>query len=85
VTAESPAAAAILRVAGAAGPGKSSSPEDIARDMAAGDPNWQRMLPHVREAGLALARAGAIEILRKGKPVADLDAVKGVVRYRLKV
>ncbi len=30
-----------------------------------------------------LARAGQIELLRKGKPVDDPARVKGVVRYRL--
>lgn len=82
--AENPAAATILRLAGEAGAGKSISPEDAARALAGDEPNWQRMLPRVRQAAGDLARAGSIEILRKGKPVDDLDSVKGVVRYRLK-
>ncbi|MCM0021582.1 MAG: DUF3253 domain-containing protein [Tagaea sp.] len=82
--AENPIAATILRLAEAAGAGKSISPEDAARALAGDEPNWQRLLPRVRQAAGDLARADAIEILRKGKPVADLDAVKGVVRYRLK-
>ncbi len=80
-----PVAATILRLAEAAGAGKSISPEDAARALAGDEPNWQRLLPRVRQAAGDLARAGTIEILRKGKPVDDLDAVKGVVRYRLKI
>lgn len=82
--AENPVAIVILRLAEAAGAGKSISPEEAARALAGDEPNWQRLLPRVRQAAGDLARAGTIEILRKGKPVADLDAVKGVVRYRLK-
>lgn len=83
--AENPAAATILRLAEEAGAGKSISPEDVARALSGDEPNWQRLLPRVRQTAGDLARGGAIEILRKGKPVDDLDAVKGVVRYRLKV
>lgn len=83
--AENPVAVVILRLAEAAGAGKSISPEDAARALAGDEPNWQRLLSRVRQAAGDLARAGTIEILRKGKPVVDLDAVKGVVRYRLKV
>jgi hypothetical protein len=35
----------------------------------------------VRDAALALQREGAIEILRKGKPV-PAEAVRGVIRLR---
>jgi Protein of unknown function (DUF3253) len=84
VIAENPVAATILRLAAEAGAGKSISPEEAARALAGDEPNWQRLLPRVRQAAGDLARAGSIEILRKGKPVDDLDAVKGVVRYRLK-
>ncbi|MFM7344038.1 MAG: DUF3253 domain-containing protein [Tagaea sp.] len=81
---ESPVAAAILRLAQAAGAASSIAPEAVARDLAGADPNWQRMLPRVRQSAIDLARLGAIEILRKGKPVDDPKTAKGVLRYRVK-
>ncbi|MFM7344477.1 MAG: DUF3253 domain-containing protein, partial [Tagaea sp.] len=47
-------------------------------------PNRQRMLPRARQSAIDLARLGAIEILRKGKPVDDPETAKGVLRYRVK-
>jgi hypothetical protein len=82
---EDPAAASILRLARAAGAASSIAPEAVARDLAGADPGWQRMLPRVRQSAIDLARVGAIEILRKGKPVDDPTTAKGVLRYRLKV
>ncbi len=74
------AEAAILRLTGERGPGKSICPTDAARVL--GGEAWRSELGRVRAAALALARAGRIEILRKGKPVA-LDAVRGVIRLRM--
>ena len=68
---------AILGLLAKAAPGKSVSPEDVARAM---DPEaWRRLLPRVRAAAVGLARAGRIVILRHGKP-ADPDRFKGVYR-----
>lgn len=65
-------------------PLRSVPPEHIARLLATGDDRgWQRQLPAIRNAAMRLARAGEIEILRKGK-VIDPDMVKGVVRFRIK-
>ena len=50
-----------------------SSPPDL----------WRRYLNAVRQQSIHLARAGRIEILRKGKP-ADPNNFKGVYRLRLK-
>ncbi len=69
----------ILRQAEAAGPGRSVSPEDVARALAV---DWHGQLSAVRRAAIRLAGAGRIEILRKGKPIAPHD-VKGVIRLRL--
>ena len=44
---------------------------------------WRRYLNAVRQQAIHLARAGRIEILRKGKPV-DPNDFKGVYRLRLK-
>ena len=65
-------------VAGLA-PGKSVSPEEVAR---AADPeNWRRRLGQVRAAAVGLARQGRIEITRHGK-TADPERFKGVYRLR---
>ena len=63
-----------------AAPGKSVSPEDVAR---AADPeSWRRVLGHVRAVARGLAREGRLVILRHNKP-ADPDDFKGVYRLRL--
>ena len=73
------AEAAILDLLAKAAPGKSVSPEAVARAM---DPEgWRRLLGHVRSTAVGLARAGRIVILRHGKP-ADPDDFKGVYRLR---
>tara|TARA_Y100000588_G_scaffold281466_1_gene298515 strand:- start:62 stop:358 length:297 start_codon:yes stop_codon:yes gene_type:complete len=71
------------------GPGKSASPMDVARAYAASrakptDPPdaWRRYLNAVKQQMVHLARAGRIEITRKGQPV-DPNDFKGVVRLRL--
>lgn len=64
----------------AAGPGKSVSPEQVAR--AADSEAWHRQLGHVRNTAIGLARQGRLVITRKGKPV-DPDALKGVYRLKL--
>jgi hypothetical protein len=61
-------------------PGKSISPEDVARAV---DPEgWRRQLSKVRGVAVGLARAGRLVITRHGKP-ADPDDFKGVWRMRL--
>jgi hypothetical protein len=61
-------------------PGKSVSPEEVAR---AADPEgWRRMLPRVRAEAVGLARQGRIIVTRHGKP-ADPETFKGVYRLRL--
>ena len=37
----------------------------------------------VRAEAVALAKEGALSILRHGKPVDDLDALRGVIRLRI--
>lgn len=61
-------------------PGKSVSPEEVARAI---DPEgWRRLLGHVRAVARGLARQGKLVILRHGKP-ADPEDFKGVYRLRL--
>jgi hypothetical protein len=68
----------ILRQAGACAPAGSVSPSDVAAALAT---EWRPLLGPVRQAAIGLARAGRIDILRKGKPVAPEDA-RGVIRLR---
>ena len=61
-------------------PGKSVSPEEVAR---ACDPEgWRRLLPQLRAVAVGLARQDKLVILRHNKP-ADPNAFKGVYRLRL--
>ena len=80
-----PAEQAILDTLAAAGAGKSICPTAAARHLAGNPPNdtWRRVLPPVKLAAQRLARAGQIEILRKGKPISP-DVLHGVLRLRLK-
>lgn len=70
----------IFELLAAVAPGKSITPEEVARAL---DPEgWRRWLGQVRPAAIGLARQGRLVILRHGKP-ADPDTLKGVWRMRL--
>jgi Protein of unknown function (DUF3253) len=69
----------ILRLLTERGTG-SICPSEAARAL---DPEWRRLLGPVRKAAIRLARAGRIDILRKGRPVAP-EEVRGVIRLRLR-
>ncbi len=71
---------AIFDLLGKVAPGKSVSPEDVAKAV---DPAaWRRELAKVRPVAVGLARAGRLVILRHNKP-ADPEKFKGVWRMRL--
>ncbi|MEZ5954420.1 MAG: DUF3253 domain-containing protein [Hyphomonas sp.] len=72
---------AILELTAACGPGKTISAEQAAR--AVSDKNFQRVLKDVRAEAVRLHKAGTVLIYRKGKPVEDPDAFKGVYRLGL--
>ncbi|MFL5298629.1 MAG: DUF3253 domain-containing protein [Phenylobacterium sp.] len=75
-----PIEATIFELLGRIAPGKSVSPEDVARTV---DPEgWRRQLSRVRGSAVGLARQGRLTITRHGKP-ADPDDFKGVWRIRL--
>ncbi|MDX1576821.1 MAG: DUF3253 domain-containing protein [Kiloniellales bacterium] len=87
---DDPLAAAILLLLAERPPGKSITPEEVARAFAAaratpgGPPDlWRRYLQGVREQALHLARAGRLVILRKGQPADPSRRVKGVIRLAL--
>ncbi len=74
--------AEILRQTSARGPGSSICPSEVARALAGGDDGpWRPLMGPVRRAAADLARAGRVEILRKGKPVPP-EAMRGVIRLR---
>jgi hypothetical protein len=74
--------AAIIAQCSAAGPGKSVSPNDVAKVIDAED--WRRHLKQVKRRAQALTAEGRLQILRKGKPI-EPDLMKGIVRLRLPV
>lgn len=64
-------------------PGRSISPNEVARALAGPDQaQWRRLMKPIRQEAVRLAKAGQLAILRKGQPV-DPDNFKGV--YRLTV
>ena len=72
----------ILRQTSARGSARSICPSEVARALVGGeDGPWRPLMGPVRRAAVELARAGRIEILRKGKPVPP-EAMRGVVRLR---
>ncbi|MBL6077342.1 DUF3253 domain-containing protein [Belnapia sp. T18] len=72
--------AEILRQTAERGAEKSICPSEVARVLA-GDEEWRPLMGPVRQAAIALSREGAVEILRKGKPVPP-EEVRGVIRLR---
>jgi hypothetical protein len=62
--------------------GTSKSPSDVAVALAGPGKAWQALLPKIRARALVLMADGKIEILRKGKPIADAADMRGVVRLR---
>jgi hypothetical protein len=61
---------------------RSVSPSDVAVVLAGPGKAWQGLLPKIRARALVLMADGKIEILRKGKPIADAADMRGVVRLR---
>lgn len=70
-------------------PGKSISPQDVAKVIADmkrkpkdGPQLWRRYMNAAKQQALHLARQGQVEIIRKGEP-ADISDLKGLWRIRL--
>ena len=71
---------ALFALLAAVPPGKTVSPEDVAKAV---DPEgWRRLLGQVRGLTVGLARQEKLVILRHNKP-ADPNSFKGVSRLRL--
>jgi len=75
--------AAILDLLNAGGPGKSISPFDAARALVGSDEKqWSRLMKPLRAVAVEMAKAGEIEIHRKGGIVDPAD-FRGVYRLAL--
>ncbi|MBB3172927.1 hypothetical protein FHR90_000741 [Endobacter medicaginis] len=68
----------ILAQTGERGTAKSICPSEVARALAT---EWQGLMSRVRREAVVLMQEGAIDILRKGKPV-PAEEVRGVIRLR---
>lgn len=86
-----PTAEAILSFLQSVPPNKPVSPEQVAKEIAAGKTKpgekpsptlWRRYFQSVKDQARHLARTGRIEITRRGR-VCDPDDLKGVWRMRL--
>lgn len=71
---------AILALVHRRGPGKTICPSEAARALAPDD--WRALMKPLRGEAVALALAGDVAILRKGRPVDPLD-FKGAFRIGL--
>lgn len=73
---------AIIRLVDQRGDDKSVCPSEVARALAGSDEKrWRLLMKPIRAAAVDLARAGEIEIARKGRTV-DPDAFRGVYQLR---
>jgi len=72
--------AAIRALLRSRGRDRSICPSDVAR--VAGGSRWRTLLPLVRVRAVAMAKRGALQILRRGHVVAT-NPTEGVLRYRL--
>lgn len=84
-----PVAETILDLLNDVEPGKSLSPQDIAKAVAEqkrkpkdGPELWRRYMNAAKQQALHLARTGRVEVIRKDEP-ADLNDLKGLWRVRL--
>ncbi|MEM8796096.1 MAG: DUF3253 domain-containing protein [Pseudomonadota bacterium] len=67
----------------ARGPDKSICPSEVARAVAGKDEKqWRLLMKSIKSVAVELARAGVIQITRKGAPV-DIDNFKGIYRLSL--
>jgi len=72
--------AALLRLTAERGPGKTVDPAEAARELGGAHPDqWGPLMQPIRRVAVALAEAGRVVILRKGKAVDPRD-FKGVYR-----
>ena len=71
---------AILRMLEQRSAGASVCPSEIARSMR--PESWRELMPVVRDAACALARAGSIEITQRDRVLAPDERLRGAIRLR---
>ena len=71
----------MLRLIAERGAAKTICPSEVARDLAGADPEkWRRLMAPIRRVAERLHGEGRVTIRRKGAPVADPAALRGVYR-----
>ncbi|BAU91903.1 hypothetical protein MPPM_3298 [Methylorubrum populi] len=66
------------------GADKTCCPSEVARALGGPHPDgWGPLMQPVRRVAVRLAKAGRVQILRKGKPVPDPDDFRGIYRLSL--
>ena len=74
----------MLRLVSERGADKTCCPSEIARALGGPHPDgWSPLMQPVRRVAVRLTKAGRVQILRKGKPVADPDDFRGIYRLSL--
>ena len=80
ITAADVIEATLMRMIAERGAGRSLDPAEVARALGGPHPDgWGPLMQPIRRVAVALAEAGRVVILRKGKP-ADPRDFKGVYR-----
>ncbi|AWI89739.1 DUF3253 domain-containing protein [Methylobacterium sp. DM1] len=74
----------MLRLVSERGAEKSCCPSEVARALGGPHPDgWGPLMQPVRRVAVRLTKQGRVQILRKGKPVADPDDFRGIYRLSL--
>lgn len=74
----------MLRLVAERGADKTCCPSEVARALGGPHPDgWGPLMQPVRRVAVRLTKAGRVQILRKGKPVADPDDFRGIYRLSL--
>ncbi|MFG5117576.1 DUF3253 domain-containing protein [Methylorubrum sp. POS3] len=71
----------MLRLVAERGSDKSCCPSEVARALGGPHPDgWGPLMQPVRRVAVRLTKEGRVQIVRKGKPVADPDDFRGIYR-----
>ncbi len=74
----------MLRLVAERGADKTCCPSEVARALGGPHPaGWGPLLQPVRRVAVRLTKEGRVQIVRKGKPVADPDDFRGIYRLSL--
>ena len=74
----------MLRLVAERGAGKTCCPSEVARALGGPHPDgWGPLMQPVRRVAVRLTKEGRVQIVRKGKPVADPDDFRGIYRLSL--